>query len=221
MKKLIHDFLNSNFSVKINLVIGENGVPCRSNKVSQTLTLVFAYSRKELKWYIKSWIKKQDKSFDFNKWWSKTTFNVTCSHEIVQDIYGIDVLAQELALEIDTQIIRDLFRFENNIAFPLIRRVAAQTIGLVSVQSLPAPSGLPPFLDYQYGIDPVDNNQGYVFERYIPVETTPVAYTGSPMHELTTRYAAREVNPNYYGRINVSGGTGTTTDLEKNDERNH
>ena len=124
MKKLIHDFLNSNFSVKDKLVIGENGVPCRSNKVSQTLTLVFAYSRKELKWYIKSWIKKQDKSFDFNKWWSKITFNVTWSHEMAQDIsayHGIDVqaeleavLAQQLALEIDAQIIRDLFRFENN-----------------------------------------------------------------------------------------------------------
>jgi hypothetical protein len=185
MKKLIHRYLNENFYVEGNCLYSRNkkiSYCLGSIALIDELGKVFSMTKPQLKWFVKSWIHKQNKGFSFRNFWTpKPT--------------GFD-----------------------NIAFPLIRRVAAQTIGLdlVSVQPLPAPSGLLRFLDYQYGIDPVDNNnQGYVFAPYIPVETTPVAYTGSPMHELTTRYAAREVNPNYYGRINISGETGTTTDLEK------
>jgi hypothetical protein len=51
-----------------------------------------------------------------------------------------------------------------NIALPLIRRVAAQTMGLdlVAVQPLAAPTGLLTYLDYNngyiMGIDPIDEN---------------------------------------------------------------
>ena len=101
----------------------------------------------------------------------------------------------------------------DNIAFPLVRRVFAQTVGqeLVSVQPLAAPSGFLNYLDFE-------TSSGYTYTPYIPVETTPLIHEG-PMHELTTRYATREVNPNYYGVINISGTTDTTTttlpDLEK------
>jgi len=51
-----------------------------------------------------------------------------------------------------------------NIAFPLIRRVAARTMGLdlVAVQPLAAPTGLLTYLDYNnnyiMGVDPIDDN---------------------------------------------------------------
>jgi hypothetical protein len=124
VKKLIHKYLNSNFSIKDGSLIDNNSSYFKSTRLSQALTLIFGLTHKQLKWYIKSWVKKQDKSFDFNKWWSKKTFNYTWTHEMAQDIsayHGIDVqaemeavLAQQIALEIDTQILRDIVFAENN-----------------------------------------------------------------------------------------------------------
>lgn len=79
--------------------------------------------------------------------------------EMVQDLeafHGIDVeaelttmLSQELAREIDQQIVNDIIG--NNI-LPMIRRIAAQTVGmdLVAVQSLDAPRGILFYMDYNH-----------------------------------------------------------------------
>jgi len=75
--------------------------------------------------------------------------------EIAQDIatyHGIDieseltaVLSQEIAREIDREIM-------NSIAFPMVRRVFAQTVAnnIVPVQPLNGPTGILYYTDFRY-----------------------------------------------------------------------
>lgn len=41
-----------------------------SPSIMADLEKVFGLTRKELKWYLKSWIRKQNRNFDFNEWWT-------------------------------------------------------------------------------------------------------------------------------------------------------
>lgn len=34
------------------------------------LNVIFGLDKNELKWYVKSWVKKQSQSFQFNTWWT-------------------------------------------------------------------------------------------------------------------------------------------------------
>lgn len=138
----------------------------------------------------------------------------------------------------------------DNIIFPLIRRVAAQVVGLdlVAVQPLGPPVGRLMFamggnwaerrsiLDFNKPIpyknwkqrkdiqkkweesgvldgirapfrNDVELEPGYVYAPYIPLMITPPIQEGNfaPRGQLTSRYARRMVNNNFYGTINVSG----------------
>jgi hypothetical protein len=73
MKKLIHRYLNENY-----LMIGNRGLfrntshsmSLGSPSIIADLKKVFGLTRKELKWYLKSWIRNQNRNFDFNDWWT-------------------------------------------------------------------------------------------------------------------------------------------------------
>lgn len=126
MKKLIHGYLSSCFYLKGGKLYKTTNQILNSKELTNNLTLIFGLTRKELKWYIKSWFKKQDKSIDYNKWWSKMTitFNTTFTGEMTHDLsyyYGVDVATEfedqfacEIASMVDRQIVLDLLSFQTN-----------------------------------------------------------------------------------------------------------
>jgi hypothetical protein len=76
MKKLIHRYLTENYRM-----IGNRG-PFRnepfsmllgSSSIIADLEKVFGLTKKELKWYVKSWFRNQNRNFDFNDWWTPKT----------------------------------------------------------------------------------------------------------------------------------------------------
>jgi hypothetical protein len=71
MKKLIHRYLNENFFIKKD-VIRYSSTPwsVSSDILIKDLNKVFDLSKKELKWLVKSWVRKQNRNFDFNDWWT-------------------------------------------------------------------------------------------------------------------------------------------------------
>lgn len=73
MKKHIHKYLNEYFRIENNNVrrnqkYNEFIIP--SFVVIKELDNIFSLEKNELKWYIKSWARKQSKSFSFNIWWT-------------------------------------------------------------------------------------------------------------------------------------------------------
>ena len=131
MKKLIHDYLSNVYFLHDN---------CRINKISDTLSshasiiirelsLVFGLNKKQLKWYIKSWILKQNRNFEFNIFWSQI-ISTKWSSELAQDLqafHNIDaeaeliaLLSQEISNEIDREIINTLLGQENSLDSDLI-----------------------------------------------------------------------------------------------------
>lgn len=131
MKKLIHDYLSNVYFLHDN---------CRINKISDTLSshasiiirelsLVFGLNKKQLKWYIKSWILKQNRNFEFNIFWSQI-ISTKWSSELAQDLqafHNIDaeaeliaLLSQEISNEIDREIINILLYQENSLDSDLI-----------------------------------------------------------------------------------------------------
>ena len=71
MKHLIHRYLNENYYIKGNS-FHSNSNPWISPSylLVKELYTIFGLEKKELKWYVKSWVKKQSKSFDFRNWWT-------------------------------------------------------------------------------------------------------------------------------------------------------
>lgn len=55
-------FRNEQFSMKLG-----------PSSIIADLEKVFGLTIKELKWYLKSWIRKQSRNFDFNDWWTHTS----------------------------------------------------------------------------------------------------------------------------------------------------
>ena len=134
MKKLIHDYLSNVYFLHDN---------CRINKIPYTLSthattiirelsLVFGLNKKQLKWYFKSWVLKQNRNFEFNTFWTPTKVFMTWapSIELMQDLqafHGLDaeaeltaLLAQEISNEIDREIINILLYQENSLDSDLI-----------------------------------------------------------------------------------------------------
>ena len=77
MKKLIHRYLSATFYLEkdiIKWVSDYTFVSFVSSVSSDTLikdlNKVFNLNKKEIKWWVKSWVKKQNRNFDFNKWWT-------------------------------------------------------------------------------------------------------------------------------------------------------
>jgi len=74
MRKLIHKYLSQNFCIVNGQVLSTSSFPTReivifAGGLTDELITVFGLTKKELKWYVKSWIKGQSKSFNFNRWW--------------------------------------------------------------------------------------------------------------------------------------------------------
>ncbi len=167
MKRVIHNYLSNIFFIDGNNIcrIEKNNI-LSSNALVEELGAVFGMTKKQLKWYVKSWIRKQSKSFSFNRYWTPPIFSSF---------------------------------------FPLVKRLAAQTIAtdLVSVQPLAAPSGQLMYLDYAYNAEP---DQGVVFAPYIPLLITEVLNeTFIPSSGITSRYTRRRVDSRFYQQINLVG----------------
>lgn len=93
------------------------------------------------------------------------TIRAQWTPEMVEDInayHGINIedeltalLSEEIARTIDREIVQ-------NLTFPMVRRVAAQTLGqeLVNVQPLNAPVGILNYLDFEH------NFGGYNFKHF-------------------------------------------------------
>ena len=172
MKKLIHKYLSEYFHIVENKVRRNqkyNNFDLPSYVIVNELEKIFGLNKKELKWYVKSWVKTNTKSFSFNTWWTPTypTFD------------GL---------------------------FPTIQRVVERTIGmdLVQVEPMEGPRGVLHYMNYQY--------DGYVYAPYIPVVETPqIELDHVTPDRLAARYANREVNPNFYGEINVGQPIGVSS----------
>jgi len=72
MKKLIYRYLSSTYRVKGNhiyLINDTRTFGIRANILTLDIKKVLGITKNELKWYLKGWIKKQNKGFDFNRYW--------------------------------------------------------------------------------------------------------------------------------------------------------
>lgn len=149
MNKLIQMYLNRHYYIKgTNFLNLKTDNHTTSFIVYTHLSEVFGLSKKQVKWYIKDWVKKQNRGFNFNTWWGPPK-------------YGF--------------------------YFPFVKKVVARTLGvdLAVVQPMSAPSG-------------------YIYAPYIPVNLTPQLGELNhvpPNEEIVSRYATREVNPNFYGEV--------------------
>ena len=197
MKKLIHKYLSENFFVSDNAIYSL-GVPITklsrydvlygidydnridSNKLAKEVGLIFGFTKKQLKWYFKSWINTVAPSFNVNHYWA-------------------------------TPKAQKKVKFKG-IHFPMIRRVHSRTISsdLVSVQPMQGPTGQAFYLDYTYGDRGEQTMEpGYVFAPYIPIVETPVIMSDEfhPISGITSRYATKKVNPNFFHQIRIQEET--------------
>lgn len=174
MKKLIHKYLFEYFHIVENKVRRNQKYytfDLPSYVIVNELEKIFGLNKKELKWYVKSWIKKRNKGFDFNKWWTPPKYQIY---------------------------------------IPMVKKIAARTVGLdlVNVQPMEGPRGELLYMNYQYG----GMDAGYVYAPYIPVIETPqVEWDRVTPDRIAARYANREVNPNFYGEINVGQPIGVSS----------
>lgn len=103
MTRLIHSYLSLYYGVKNNHIL--------PNGVIRDLSLVFALSKKQLKYYIKGWVRKEYRGVDFNKCWDNIDYfyiegltrplRTVWRPEIVNDLqneFGIDAEAELSAL---------------------------------------------------------------------------------------------------------------------------
>lgn len=74
MKQLIHRYLNDTFWFSGNFLLrrmefkeGWYAIPLSSYTIVEELKLIFGLSKKQLKWYIKSWF--ANSRICFNAWW--------------------------------------------------------------------------------------------------------------------------------------------------------
>ncbi len=78
MKRQLHKYLSRTYFVKgceIHHIIDGR---IRSAFLIKDLIKVFGLSKPKLKWVVKSWVKKQNKGFDFNEYWTpKSRFSVS------------------------------------------------------------------------------------------------------------------------------------------------
>jgi hypothetical protein len=104
MTRLIHSYLTSFYRVTGNRIC--------PNGVIWDLTLVFALTKKQLKYYIKGWVRKQNRGLDFKRCWKgieytiykNPSFRTTWTPEMAMDLQqfdGIDAEAELTALLIE------------------------------------------------------------------------------------------------------------------------
>lgn len=72
MKRIIYRYFSSTYFVKGNKIhaFGESIIfGINKDKLINDIIKVFGLSEHELKWYLKGWIRKQNKGFDFKRYW--------------------------------------------------------------------------------------------------------------------------------------------------------
>jgi hypothetical protein len=71
MTQIIYKYLSRNFYIKHNQVFSfQNSIPKSCRWLINDLVNIFGFTKKQLKWYLKGWLKKNSKSFDFEKYWN-------------------------------------------------------------------------------------------------------------------------------------------------------
>ena len=128
MTRFIFKYLSAHFILKFGKIVPANKLHPYYYEIDNLiaeLSKVFGLTRKQLKYYIKGWILKQDRNFDFKEYWVSKPVETP---DYDEDAFG-------------------------NIAFPIIQRVAARTIAndLVAVQPMDMPSGRLFYFDIQVG----------------------------------------------------------------------
>lgn len=120
MKFLIHKYLSRNYALRENYLCKSIGGYVRGEDLLNELETIFGLSKKNLKWYLKSWFLGQSKSFPFNRYWASVIgnisfnkkLNITWSPELARDLaalHGIDVeeeLASYLNQNIDPETVQ-------------------------------------------------------------------------------------------------------------------
>jgi hypothetical protein len=130
MKKLIHKYLFENFYFKDKKLYSPTiKGPVNSHECVNQLILIFGLTKKELKWYVKDWFKKNN-ILIFNEWWKPFIS----------------------------------FRW---------KPIAGD---LITVQPMTAPSGTLHYLDYRYGVDPINVNPTF-YNQIVSVSSRRVETT--------------------------------------------
>ena len=71
MKKLVHRYLSETFFVKKDgFRYFSKPWYISSDDLIEDLNKIFDLNKKELKWLVKSWVRKQNVEFNFNNWWT-------------------------------------------------------------------------------------------------------------------------------------------------------
>ena len=114
MKKLIFRYLNENYGWKYDaLILLQPKELVHFRNLIKDLTTVFGLTKKQTKWYVKSWVKKTNSRVDFNTLWRNTTFILGAKWTPVAGIeHGLDIeaefttrLSEQIAAEIDREIL--------------------------------------------------------------------------------------------------------------------
>jgi hypothetical protein len=72
MKRLIHKYLTEYFFIKGDFVYSLNKIPKSAQWLTDELEEIFGLTKKELKWYVKSWCRRHRSGFNFKRYWNST-----------------------------------------------------------------------------------------------------------------------------------------------------
>jgi len=73
MKKLIHKYLSDNYHVDNNYILltsSEYKMRVTSDMLAQHVGVIFNLTKKQLKWYVKSWLANVNPRFKLNDYWA-------------------------------------------------------------------------------------------------------------------------------------------------------
>jgi hypothetical protein len=105
MKKLIYRYLGDVYywdDIVIRSKSDDKKVLLRH--ISKNLTLVFGLTKKQTKWYLKGWCKKNNKSFLFNQAWYYTWQNETTYYHAADAAAKLTrMLSEQIANEITNE----------------------------------------------------------------------------------------------------------------------
>lgn len=98
MKKLIHNYLSKCFFIDGNDIYRlKQKRTLSSTALVEELSEVFGMTKKQLKWYVKSWVLRESKSFPFNRYWtppkSKFSFFFPLAKKIAAQTIDMDLVS--------------------------------------------------------------------------------------------------------------------------------
>lgn len=115
MKKLIHKYLNQTFFVeKCKIKCFSNHWFVSSKDLIEDLNKIFDLNKKELKWWVKSWVRKQSKGFDFNRWWAPKVISFdTIFMPFVTRVMSSTIVSDIISVQPMGEPTGELFYFQN------------------------------------------------------------------------------------------------------------